>query len=280
MARGKDGYRRNKYKFGWSFFPERHTIESLTILAAVEGYSFLAGLFNRNHPKVYGRTDVNTARITENFVETHIIPLDDDGEEDDALIYWHNNKFFRTYGGSLYHSCNSTPERPRLRLIFELDLPIRSAKYYQLARRALGWYYPRIDTLPQVPQVWYGSEYPTGYEVFGKILPREVLIRKIITPYLVYTEQETLAKREMQARYLNQEKTDGDIIRIIHWLSKRTHGDNRNLSLLWASSELKRLGCTWESVGQSIISACVVNGYYQKYAGDEREIERIFRKAK
>jgi hypothetical protein len=147
LATGKEGYIRDKYRFGWSFYPEQHTIESLIKLAAIEGYSFLAGEFARESPAYYGRADdVSTARITENFRQTFIIPLDDDGKESDAIEFWENDLLFKTFGGGYYHSASSTQEQPRIRPIFELDSPITDSGLYQEIRHAFGQYFPQINT--------------------------------------------------------------------------------------------------------------------------------------
>lgn len=272
LAKGKEGYKRDKYRFGWSFHPERHTIESLIKLAAVEGYSFLAGQFDRQPPGYYGRHDVTTPRITENFRQTYIIPLDDDGKAGNPVKFWGDDTFFKTYGGGWYHSSSSTPEAPRIRPIFELDQPITDAKLYQAARHALGWHYNRqsyrIDVLPQVPQVWYGSLTPTKYEIFGNVLPLEVLKQAVILPYLrAKKDKERLAQQQPRRKCSN---VDG----LIRWLGQQTH--NRHNRLLGLGQTAAEAGVKWGDVAGAVIAACHQNGYFETYARSEREIERIF----
>jgi hypothetical protein len=285
MAKGKEGYKQNKYRFGWSFYPEQHTIESLIKLAAVEGYSFLAGEFARESPAHYGREDVNTARITENFRQTYIIPLDDDGKESEAVEFWENDLLFKTFGGGYYHSASSTIEQPRIRPIFELDTPITDSGLYQEIRHAFGWYYnqdgaKRIDVLPQIPQVWYGSPHPTNYRILAGVLPIQAIQQLILDPYRqVVTAQREARRREID-QYQRQNRDKGDGGGILLWLARRQPGDNRNLCLLWASSQLKKLGETWATVGNDLIAACRANGYFDAYAHSDREIQRVFGKGK
>lgn len=284
MAKGKKGYSRDKYQFGWSFYPEQHTIESLIKLATVEGYSFLAGEFARESPAYYGRADdVSTARITENFRQTFIIPLDDDGKESDAVEFWENDLLFKTFGGGYYHSASSTQEQPRIRPIFELDSPITDSQLYQEIRHAFGWYYnrdgsKRIDVIPQIPQVWYGSPHPTSYRVLANVLPIQAIQQLILDPYRQVKAAQREAQRREIERYQRQNGDDGGGILV--WLARRQPGDNRNLCLLWASSQLKKLGETWATVGNDIVAACRANGYFDAYAHTDSEIERIFSKGK
>lgn len=274
LARGKDGYKRDKYKFGWSFYPERHTIESLITLAAVEGYSFLAGEFDRKPPGDYGRTNVTTPRITENFRQTCIIPLDDDGEAGNAVTFWENDPLFKRFGGGYYHSTSSTPARPRVRPIFELDAPIKDAGVYQTARYAFGWRYnrskPRIDVLPQVPQVWYGSATPTQYKIFGNVLPVDVLQRLVIMPYLTARAARRLIDRQRPRRT----PTPHSIAGLIDWLAQQDH--NRHNRLLAIGYKAKEAGLQWDDVSGAVIAACRENGYYQTYAKNDHAIERVF----
>lgn len=284
MAKGKEGYKRCKYDFGWSFFPERHTLASLIELAAVHGYSFLAGEFAREAPAHYGRTDVSTPRITENFRQTSIIPLDDDGRASNAADFWGNDLLFQTFGGGFYHSASSTPETPRIRPIFELDTPIMDSGLYQEIRHAFGWYYNRggalrIDVVPQVPQVWYGTPEPREHGILGNELPISALHELILTPYRQVRAAEQAAHRREIEKYQRQNQT-GDSGGILAWLARRQAGDNRNLCLLWASGQLKKLGETWGTVGSDVIAACRCNGYLGAYAQDEREIARIFSKGR
>ncbi len=274
LARGKAGYQRNKYKFGWSFYPEQHTIASLIHLAAVEGYSFLAGHFDRKPPEFYGRADVSTPRISENFIETKIIPLDDDGKAGNPLDFWPNDSLFGMFGAGYYHSSSSTPAAPRIRPIFELDQPITGRESYQLARYALGWYYNRdvnrIDVLPQIPQVWYGSATPTEYKILGNVLPLEVLNAVVIDPYCrVKAAQDDArhARRELARTYTT---LDG----LIRWLARQDH--NRHNRLLALGYRAAEAGVNWPDVAPGVIDACRQNGYFDEYAHSEREIERVF----
>lgn len=278
MAKGKAGYQRDKQRFGWSFYPEVHTLESLIKLAAVDGYSFLAGEFDRNPPAHYGRKDASTPRITENFRQTYIIPLDDDGKAGNAVTFWENDLFFKTYGGGYYHSASSTPDKPRIRPIFELDRPITEGRLYQEIRYAFGWYYnrdglKRIDVIPQIPQVWYGSPHPTHYKVFGNVLPLEAIQDLLLVPY----RQVKVAQQEAQQARAEQRQQAGDQVGyILNWLANRREGDNRNLCLLWAAGALKSEGETWGTIGPAVIEACRDNGYFDTYARSDREIYRIF----
>lgn len=285
MTKGKTGYRRNKYQFGWSFFVEEHTIESLIRLAAVDGFSFLAGEFDRKPPAYYGRTDASTPRITENFRQTHIVPLDDDGKAGNAVDFWESDLLFQTYGAGYYHSSSSTPARPRVRPIFELGRPVTASQLYQEARYAFGWFYnrdgqKRIDVIPQIPQVWYGSAHPTEYRILGNVLPLEMLFELVLDPYRRVKAAEAEAERQRAERY--QAPSDNeDVNRILGWLAGRRSGDNRNLCLLWAAGQLKRLGESWATVGDNIIQACQANGYFDAYAGNnDAEICRIFGRSK
>lgn len=277
MAKGKAGYKRNKYQFGWSFYPETHTIESLIRLAAIDGFSFLAGEFDRKPPAHYGRTDVNTPRITENFRQTVIIPLDDDGQAGNAVTFWESDLFFKTYGGGFYHSTSSTTERPRIRPIFELDRPITDGQLYQETRRAFIWYYnrngqKRIDKIVQIPQPWYGAAEPSDYKILGNVLPLEALHEFLLEPY----RQVQAARQATRQATQRRQQAGDDIGRILDWLAGRREGDNRNLCLLWAAGALKAKGESWATIGQNIVQVCQDNGYFDAYAHSEKEIRRIF----
>lgn len=277
MARGKSGYQGNKYKFGNSFYPETHTIASLISLAAIEGYTFLAGEFARELPTAYGRTDVSTMRITENFRQTCIIPLDDDGKSSDAVQFWENDELFQQYGGGYYHSDSSTPATPRIRPIFELDQAITDHELYQTARRALAWYYnrtgPRVDPIPQIPQPFYGCSLPAKYEIIGAVLPLIVLRDNILLPYQVQQ------KRQATRRGEKQSYTGGaNHIGLVKWLAAKPVG--RHNALVAIALTLKDEGFSWSEVGGDVIAATKTNGYYQDYAKTDAEIERVFKSAR
>lgn len=282
MAKGKAGYQKDKYAFGWSFYPEQHTLESLIRLAAIDGFSFLAGEFDRKPPAFYGRKDVSTPRISENFRQTVIIPLDDDGQAGNAVTFWESDLFFKTYGAGYYHSTSSTPERPRIRPIFELDWPITDGRLYQETRRAFIWYYnrngqKRIDEIVQIPQCWYGAARPTAYKILGNVLPLEAVHEFLLEPYR-QVQAARQAERQKATQRRQQQASD-DIGRILDWLAGRREGDNRNLCLLWAAGALKAKGESWPTIGPAVVKACQDNGYFDSYAaGNEREISRIFDK--
>lgn len=272
QAKGKAGTSR---KFNDSFKSETHTLSSLINLAAVQGYSFLAGEYSRGYRRPTNKSPFykTTYRITENFRGTYIIPLDDDRGVAGVENWWLSDPLFSACGGGLYHSNSSRHGAEKVRPIFELDRPIMQSANYKLARLSLAHYYNKkervIDPLPQIPQVWYGVDSPTSHVILSNILPLAHLQEFIIKPY-----QNHLKKQATQKPNYTPTGEDKDVSLAIKAFSRQQN--SRHNYLLWLGGFCGQAGLSWGDVSGDVLQASKANGHYDKYAKNDKEVERVF----
>lgn len=124
-------------------------------------------------------------RAQENFTCAQHIALDfdDAAPKDYESIKNKEGEFTRSYCGIFYTTPSHTPEKPKFRLVFELEHPIHDADYYRDAVQALIWIYQdegaTADKSCTDPcRFFYGSK-GSEPEFTNKLLPMNELARII-----------------------------------------------------------------------------------------------------
>lgn len=116
-------------------------------------------------------------RRSDNFMAGQLIGVDFDEMSPayKTLPELARHPFIAKYGLLLYHTPSSTPEDPRVRVVFGLDQPIESAKGYEAAARMVLSLFPWADqSTKDAARFFYGAH---GSEpvVLGRQLPLAVL---------------------------------------------------------------------------------------------------------
>lgn len=136
--------------FDWASYQEAFEPESLSVqhllTEIAEGSSFA--------PVFDGR------RCRENFYLAQHIGLDFDNEDggirglDDLL----SDPFIAAHAALIYPTLSWTPERPRFRVVFVLDEPIRSAGGYEAALHTVMRLYPTSDSqCKDISRAYFGN---------------------------------------------------------------------------------------------------------------------------
>jgi hypothetical protein len=103
-------------------------------------------------------------RTSANYLCGQHIGLDFDTEDDrSTLTTLCADKFIAKYASLIYTTTSHTPEAPRARVVFLLDMPIMQAKNYAQAVQALLWLFGTADRQCKDPvRFFYGA---TGCEI-------------------------------------------------------------------------------------------------------------------
>lgn len=124
-------------------------------------------------------------RKSENYQMGQHLGLDFDTEDQRSTIAMlMKDPFIKKYGSILYTTPSHTPDRPRARVLFMLDTPIRQAKNYTLAAASLLWIFGAADSQCKDPvRFFYGAK-PGAAEMewLGGELPLS-LVKDLIQRY-------------------------------------------------------------------------------------------------
>ena len=139
-------------------------------------------------------------RKTENYQQGQHIGLDFDTEDQRSTITTlMKDTFISKYASIIYTTPSHTPDKPRARVIFLLDTPIKQAKNYTLSAASLLWIFGAADRQCKDPvRFFYGGKPgSTEMEWLNNELPLP-LVRDLIGRY-----QKTGAttRRQTQRQY-------------------------------------------------------------------------------
>lgn len=115
-------------------------------------------------------------RHSDNFLQCSVISLDFDKMTPQCSIgELATDPFISLYGGFLYPTVSSTPDKPRTRVVFQLEEPIADPGHYRLCNEALIRQYSLSDKgCKDVCRIFAGS-YRKKPLILGKILPNHVI---------------------------------------------------------------------------------------------------------
>lgn len=123
-------------------------------------------------------------RDKDNFTACQIASLDFDGGDDFCRMEnLARDPFIARYGAFIYTTPSHTPERPKARVVFVLDRPVRDVNKYAELAQALVWKYGRADKSCKDPaRFFYGSK---GCErlVLGNVLTLDVAAKELVLPW-------------------------------------------------------------------------------------------------
>lgn len=225
-------------------------------------------------------------RKAANFVQGQHIGLDFDTEDErstfPALMA---DPFINRYATILHTTPSHKAEKPRARVIFLLDRPIRDAQKYVLLTNALLWKYAGADeTCKDACRLFFGAK-DCDVLTPGNILTLEDAATHLVNPYKEHLAE--IERQREEARQAAREKY-GDVQaddQIKAWyinsafdrehdsLARAGHGV-RHKGLLQAAIRLGSfLNTTWVPIGlvdeqriyDTLLSASVKNGEIKDY---------------
>jgi len=131
-------------------------------------------------------------RKAENYLCGQHLALDfDTGDKSSTMAHLMDEKFIERYATLIHTTMSHTPEHPRSRVVFLLDVAITQAKNYTLAATALLWLFGAADRqCKDAARFFYGSP-DCEFEFLDNVLPLEIVKKLIIN----YQETGRTAKR-------------------------------------------------------------------------------------
>jgi len=142
----------------------------------------------------------NQWRTGENYLLGQHIGLDFDTEDERSTIsHLAKDKFIQKYAAFIHTTTSHTPEKPRARVIFTLDVPIVQAKNYAMTARALLWLFGTADRQCKDPVRFFYGASQCQFELINQVLPLE-MVKKLITRY--QESGETEKRRAAHNNYL------------------------------------------------------------------------------
>lgn len=285
-----------------SFSTELVTPDTFTGMI-LEGRAYCSAFLKRS-PESVGRPDAATSKINQNFESASLITLDMDdySGEGDAVEMILNDPFYQRYGHAIVHSSSSTPEHPKLHVIYILETPITDADTYSMALNALLVKYPWADkSCKDLLRTNFSAVSPE-YHLHGQTLPFQDLWKHVVAPYQRDQQDRQIEHAKDRERNLieweSRPKVDLTKDRLQNYLNTAIEGVmnelaqasvTRNLALTRASFRLASfMQAPWASPGMGLfagiedqlVQACTANGYEQKYGRQSQpghETVRVFR---
>lgn len=125
----------------------------------------------------------NHWRVTDNYQLGQHVGLDFDTEDErSTLAYLAKDKFIAKYASLIYTTPSHTPDKPRARVLFLLDIPIYQAINYTQAASALLWLFSAADPKAKdAVRFFYGS-LRCEVEYIDNVLPLDV-VKNLILRY-------------------------------------------------------------------------------------------------
>lgn len=158
-------------------------------------------------------------RTTANYLYGQHLGIDFDTEDQrSTLTTLQKDPFISRYGSILYTTPSHTPDKPRARAIFLVDIPIHHAANYTLAASALLWVFGSADRqCKDAVRFFYGGR-PGACEMefIGNVLP-QAIIKDMIRRYQATGRREH--KRIMATSYSapNQQRVADALGHIDPW---------------------------------------------------------------
>lgn len=139
-------------------------------------------------------------RKADNFICGQHVALDLDTEDERSTFdYLMQDSFIADNATFLHTTPSHTAEKPRCRVVFVLDRPIRSAEKYTLLAEALVYRFGLADRkCKDAARLFFGSE---GCQVreLGSVLTLETAAAELVEPYKKYlAEREAEHKRRLE----------------------------------------------------------------------------------
>ena len=160
----------------------------------------------------------NKWRHTDNYEHGQHIGLDFDTEDDSSRISTLiKDGFIKKYAAFVHTTVSHTEDKPRARVMFLLDTPIRQAKNYSLATSAILWLFGTADRqCKDAARFFYGAK-GCEFEYLGNELPLDV-VKKVIKNYVESGANER--KKAPRPNYLpeaNQQEVAAALALIDPW---------------------------------------------------------------
>lgn len=116
-------------------------------------------------------------RATKNYLLGRHLGIDFDTEDKRSSVsHLASDPFIQKYASLIYTTPSHAIDKPRARVVFLLDEPIRQVKNYALAASSLLWLYGEADRMCKDPaRFFYGAGGGCDMELLTGILPLDVI---------------------------------------------------------------------------------------------------------
>jgi hypothetical protein len=260
-----------------------------------EGYAWTAPHRHVRHHRPTTRNPRyrTSYRVKANVMGSQLLALDSDtGDERSRFDTLLTDPFIAKYAGLLHATASATRVRPRTRIIFVLDKPVKSVVFEE-SLKALLFRYPFCDqSVNHAAAVFYGAQH-CDYHLTEKVLPLAVLEEAIRQPYQNYlTARQRKRETERQRRqnqYGQRDAPDSDQVtryvlavrqNLLDELGNTPPGQGqRHQRLYIAAITLGRLSnASWITVeaqqrlanaSDELFRAAETNGYVAAYGEDD-----------
>ena len=192
-------------------------------------------------------------RCTENFLLAQHIGVDmDTNDARSSFSVLRQHDFFRAYGGLLHTTPSHSPETPRSRILFFLDVPITDPTAFQAAAKFIVSMFPGADSaVTDASRFFYGA-YDCEIEIPFHVLPIHHLRHYYAKQKADQTAQaapikQFYAQREEQASmspgtagtHGNQSLTQGNLHDTLLRRAIEQSPGGRNHAGLWLACQLR-----------------------------------------
>jgi len=177
----------------------------------------------------------NRWRHSDNYILGQHIGLDFDTEDErstfDALK---RHAFIRDYAFMIHTTPSHRPEKPRARVIFELDEPIYQASNYSRAAKALVWLFNGADSKCKDPARFFYGSLNCQHELLYGTLPLST-VKQIIRDY---EASGASARRKYEQEHGMPSNMKASVETCIR---KAAYGDRNNLGF-WLANRCQEEG--------------------------------------
>jgi hypothetical protein len=129
-------------------------------------------------------------RKKENFAQSQFVAIDYDTEDErssfDTLL---SDELIDKYASFLHTTPSHTNERPRCRVVFELDRPITNVYKYELLVRSFLYHYGDSDASCKDGNRLYFGAVDCDVHYVNKVMPLDVARDVLVVPYSEHIEQ-------------------------------------------------------------------------------------------
>lgn len=218
-------------------------------------------------------------RLIENFVETSLIPIDfDSGDMDSSLDVLRENPMYQRYGTFIHTTPSHKPDKPKARMVFVLEEPIKDYDNYNIFYRGFRRdYFSKADRSVSDPnRIFYGSK-KCEMNLNGMFMPMSIY-NNLLESYKKQEEEERLKEEARIASIkLNYKELSGYLRKAVKGERDRvaytcTGGRHNNLYVGSARlANLINIGLDEHEIYDIMMEAASINGLLRedgKYSVD------------
>lgn len=179
----------------------------------------------------------NRWRHTDNYILGQHIGLDFDTEDERSTIeHLESLPFIQRHAFMVHTTPSHSIDKPRARVVFELDAPIHQPTNYARAARALVWLFNGADSKCKDPVRFFYGSIGCDYSMMYNTLPL-VTVKRIIDEYEQHGER---ARQKFESDIVRE--ADGDMTGALRWAVSNGLEGSRNANGFWLASKCRSDG--------------------------------------